>query len=166
MKELARLHATADDILAATFKAGIASGPALELLLAAKDVKLEHIVTFIGSSEATKLLGNARLLREVRKRVPTLRFGDIADYKAHHQTLVDNEPLRQWFLESASPPQLLWFATSDASKGRATIRFISQRFPTWEWARELTTGDDQQQLRALALHPHDTARRREDVLGR
>lgn len=160
-----RLHASADDVLAVASRAPVARGRGLHMLLTAPGVTPQHLMTFLGESmTSVELLADSKLRSDVRSRIHGLRIQDLARTSyadALHETIVKNAGLTTWFLDEASPQDLLWFCTSSPAAAPRATRIVGQRFG-FGWVRELTSMPDGKDapLRVLALSCHDVAAER------
>jgi hypothetical protein len=160
-----RLHASADDVLAVVSRAPIERGHGLRMLLGVRGVTPQHLMTFLSEGmTSVQLLADSKLRTQVRSRLGGLRIQDLARtgyIDALHETIVGNAGLTTWFLDEASPRDLLWFCTSSPAAAPRATRIVGQRFG-FGWVRELTSMPDGKDapLRVLALSCHDAAAER------
>ena len=106
-----------------------------------------------------EVLADSRLRAGVRGRAQGLRLQDVvatAYEDMVHETIVKNAGLTAWFLDEASPKDLLWFCTASPSAAPRATRIVGQRFG-FGWVHELTSLPDGEDapLRVLALNCHD-----------
>jgi hypothetical protein len=168
-----RLHASADDVLAVVTRAPIERGRGLRMLLNAPGVTAHHVVTMLNETAISlELLTDSKVRTDVRSRARGLRVQDLlpaGQADGLHETIATSAGLTTWFLDEASPADLLWFCTASPNAAPRTTRTVGQRFG-FNWVYELTSlpeGKDAP-LRVLALHCHDapaTRYIREVLLG-
>lgn len=161
LAELHRLGANADDILTVIRHGNVSPAVGLKALLSAKGVTTQHVRSVLMSEQNVfQALGDAAMRKELRAAAGDLRLQDVlaADSWAFHSEIGANEGLRNWFLESATSSELLWFCTATPALAPKLTRIVGSR-QGFDWVRQLTSkpeGHDAE-LRILAMNCHDAA---------
>ncbi|MBA3465116.1 MAG: hypothetical protein H0T46_34605 [Deltaproteobacteria bacterium] len=167
---LQRMGAPADDVLAVALRFTPPAMSWLGVLAAAPGVTSSHVLAFSGRATIDIENLGEPLVRQLRAHLgATFHLSDLVrrDDAKSHRTIVESEALRQWFLDKASPSDLLWFCTQTPDVITRATRIVVARFPDFAWVRKLGGKEDEAQLRALALATNDEATKkfiREELL--
>ncbi|MEO8702416.1 MAG: hypothetical protein ABI867_20400, partial [Kofleriaceae bacterium] len=144
---------TADDALVFVLRFGPEPADAFELVLGGKGVTPAHVKTLFAARPGTvAALASARTVAKTRGKLGTIRLEDIVrDSSEMHRFVVEHEALREWYLEKASPEELLWFCAGSEEAITKACRVIA-RDRGFGWVRTLNAHTaDSLQLRRLAL---------------
>jgi hypothetical protein len=153
VKLLNDLGATADDVLAIAQLISVGGDVIVSALLASKGLTPQHLERYLMKDGGPGSIADPKLLKRVRAALPNLRAEDVfrATGETQHELLAQHPELAAWYLESASPHELLWF-TAGGELAAKTCALYDKRDPAWKFVFELTATAPAKQLRLLALN--------------
>jgi hypothetical protein len=152
---LKKLEPSADDVVAIAPMIGITGEVILELLVGAKGVTSQHVSSYLMlyGIEHFSTTTSSSLVKRLRRHMPELRFRELIEAGGGGglKLLLANASLRDWFFDTATPEDLLWFCGSSAESASA-CKLMDRRDPSWRWVKDLTAAGETRQLRAVALN--------------